>query len=194
MCGCNKQRSLVTRSTLGSLGSHASAASTSILGRIRNRYSSANNGRNPVPGSMPIPRSIPVPATDPSRWGPPLWKMLHILAFATSVSGLDLSGEWNTLFQDLQKELPCDVCRGHAQEWLRKNPVIPRDIQPFVANFHNDVNARRRVPLWTIQQVVSTYSAGGKEKQISLVPMLLSSVSMMPGTTRSLQSLLASVS
>ena len=120
--------------------------------------------------------------------------MLHILAFATSVSGLDLSGEWNALFQVLQKELPCDVCRGHAQEWLRKNPVTPRDIQPFVANFHNDVNARRRVPLWTIQQVVTTYSAGGKEKQISLVPLLLSSVSMMPGTTKSLQSLLASVS
>ena len=181
MCGCNKNRSLVSH---GSLGSHASAsaASNSLLGRIRNRYSIANNGRNPIP------------ATDPARWGPPLWKMLHILAFATSVSGLDLSGEWNAVFQSLQNELPCDVCRTHAQEWLRKNPDRSIDIQQFVLNFHNDVNARRRVPLWTIQQVVSTYSAGGKEKQLPLVPLLLSSVSMMSDTTKTLQTLLASVS
>ena len=178
MCGCNKNR--------GQSANAPVAGNNSILGRLRNR---ATNGMT-APHVAQVSSEI-----DPSRWGPPLWKMLHILAFATSASGMDLSEEWNALFQALQKELPCPVCRSHVQEWFNTHTEFREiGIQQFILNLHNDVNARRRVPLWSIQQVETTYSAGGKEKQLSLLPLLLSSVSMMQMTTTTLQIILASVS
>ncbi len=188
MCGCNKGK--------GVNAATQNMQSNTVLGRLRNRYSGGiqphvSNGRNPVP--VPVPG--PVPATDVSRWGPPLWKMMHILAFATSDSGVDVSGEWASLFQALQNELPCSVCRSHAQEWFNANPAdSSTGIQQYLLNFHNNVNARRQVPLWSIQQIQSTYSVGGREYQTSLFPLLLSSVSMMPSVTNSLQNILASVS
>jgi len=131
-------------------------------------------------------------ASEPSRWGPPLWKMMHILAFASSE--LDVAA-WTMLFQALQNELPCPVCQGHAQEWFKQNPDFTTiGIQQYLLNLHNQVNARRNVALWNIQQVQTMYSVGGKEKQLSMVPLLLSSVAMMPTVSSALQRILASVS
>lgn len=187
MCGCNKGK--------GVNAATRNVQPNTALGRLRNRYSGGiqphvSNGRNPVP----VP-TVPVPDTDVSRWGPPLWKMMHILAFATSDSGVDATAEWSALFQALQNELPCPVCRSHAQEWFKTNPAVSSTgIQQYLLDFHNNVNARRQVPLWTIQQIQSTYSVGGREYQTSLFPLLLSSVSMMPSATIALQNILASVS
>jgi hypothetical protein len=178
MCGCNKGRIQPTV---------PETHSNSILAHLRNR------GLQHV--AAPAPRYIHASGhayIETSKWGPPLWKMMHILSVASTE--LDTTA-WMSLFQALQDELPCPVCRSHAQEWLKQNPdFTTMGIQQYVLQFHNQVNARRNVPLWSIQQVQTTYSVGGKEQQLSLVTLLMSSVAMMPRVTVALQSILASVS
>ena len=175
MCGCNKGRGMQTLVPV--------ANPHSILARLRYRGVAA-----------PAPAAAPHIAThaEPSRWGPPLWKMMHILAFASSE--LDVAA-WTSLFQAIQNELPCPVCQSHAQEWCTQNPdFTTMGIQQYLLNFHNHVNARRNVAQWNIQQVQTMYSVGGKEKQLSMVPLLMSSIAMMPTVSSALQRILASVS
>ena len=176
MCGCNKGRGIQNLVPL--------ANSNSILGHLRNRY-------QPAPAPVAAAPRVSVHA-EPSRWGPPLWKMMHILALASSE--LDVAA-WTSLFQAIQNELPCPVCQSHAQEWFKQNPDFTTiGIQQYLLNLHNHVNARRNVALWNIQQVQTMYSVGGKEKQLSMVPLLMSSVAMMPTVSSALQRILASVS
>lgn len=171
MCGCNK----------GKIQQYAVPNTNSILSRLRNaRKNTIQSHATSTPGNP---------------WGNPLWKIMHILAFASSEMSSELSSSWQIFFRALQNELPCSVCRTHVQEWLKQNPdFLSVGIQQYILNLHNNVNARRGVALWTLQQVETTYSVGGKEKQLSLVTLLISSISIMSETTAAIQTLLASVS
>ena len=178
MCGCNKVRNSKPATVVNP---------NSFLQRLRS-------------GGSPhvVPRTARQETVNTSMWGPPLWKMMHILSTFhpdTVVSHEEFMKLWDQLFVALKEEIPCPECRSHVQNWLSKNPDFrSRGIKQYILDLHNDVNARRSVALWTIQQVETTYSVGGKEKQLSFIPLLISSVSMMQKVTNSLQTLLASVS
>ena len=177
MCGCNK----------GKIQQPAVTNPNSILTRLRNA------GRKPIQSHAASASASASASGNP--WGNPLWKIMHILAFASSEMSSELASLWQRFFLSLQNELPCPVCRKHVQEWLKQNPdFLSVGIQQYILNLHNDVNSRRGVALWTLQQAETTYSVGGKEKQLSLVPLLMTSISMMPETTAAIQTLLASVS
>lgn len=177
MCGCNKGRNSKPAPV---------ANPNSFISHLRNR------GRI-------VPKVAPPEPVNTSTWGPPLWRMMHILSSVileyTLLTQEDYMKLWEQLFIGLKEEIPCLECRSHVQNWLSKNPDFrSRGIQQYILDLHNDVNVRRSVAPWTIQQVETTYSVGGKEKQLSFIPLLISSVSMMPKVTSSLQILLASVS
>jgi hypothetical protein len=179
MCGCNKERN-----------------SRSAPAPVANPNSFINNLRN---RARIVPKAVPHENVNTSMWGPPLWRMMHILSSVildyTLLTQEDYMKLWEQLFLGLKEEIPCPECRSHVQNWLSKNPDFrSRGIQQYILDLHNDVNVRRGVAQWTIQQVETTYSVGGKEKQLSLIPLLISSVSMMPKVTSSIQILLASVS
>lgn len=154
-----------------------------------------NRTQRPIAARAAPPALVKVTPVveDTTRWGPPLWKMMHILAHAQDPSASVDS--WTTLFKALQEELPCPVCRSHAARWFRRNPDFRSiGIQQYLLNLHNDINRRNRVARWTLQQAETTYSAGGKEHQLALIPLLMSSVAMMPTVTSTLQAIAASVS
>jgi hypothetical protein len=133
MCGCNKGRGMQNLAPVTN--------SNSILAQLRNR----GNAAQPVPAAPAVASRI-VNHMEPSRWGPPLWKMMHILAFASSE--LDVAA-WTSLFQAIQNEIPCPVCQSHAQEWCKQNPdFTTMGIQQYLLNLHNHVNARRNVAQW----------------------------------------------
>ena len=178
MCGCNKGRNSRPAPAV---------QPNSFISNLRNRAS----GRI-------VPKAVQE-NVNTSMWGPPLWKMMHILSSFnpdyTLLTQEDFMKLWDQLFLGLKEEIPCPECRSHVQQWVSKNPDFrSRGIQQYILDLHNDVNARRSVALWTIEQVQTTYTVGGKEKQLSFIPLLISSVSMMQKVTSSLQILLASVS
>ena len=183
MCGCNKARP-------GGYGTGG------VGSKVVNMRATAPRASVRAPAvRAPVVRAAPVTPSveDTALWGPPLWKMMHILAHAQDPSASQDS--WSALFKALQEEIPCPICRSHAARWFRRTPDFRSiGIQQYLLNLHNDINRRNRVARWTLQQAETTYSAGGKEQQMALIPLLISSVAMMPTVTSVLQAIAASVS
>lgn len=94
---------------------------------------------------------------DPAVWGAPLWAVLHGLAElgATKIPFSD----WRELTAVLQTSLPCEECSRHYQRWYRvRPPVETQPIRQWLLDLHNDVNRRRRVAIWTPEQLTAHYA------------------------------------
>jgi hypothetical protein len=88
--------------------------------------------------------------TDPSVWGPLLWKILHIMAEAYPEHPLDAQKDqaWQ-FFHSLGSMLPCERCRIHYRNYLASHGtelwagLQSRDaLASFVIELHNMVNDR----------------------------------------------------
>jgi hypothetical protein len=66
----------------------------------------------------------------------------------------------------MRTALPCDECSAHYNTWINAHPVaLPPSglelqvaISTWILDLHNDVNVRKNVPTWTIEQVTATYT------------------------------------
>ena len=58
--------------------------------------------------------------------------------------------------------LPCPTCREHATAYIQKlnyNSIKNKiDLKRFLFNFHNDVNIRKNVPLFSYEELDIKYS------------------------------------
>lgn len=96
------------------------------------------------------------------HWGPPLWDELHRRPF---IAGLDLSKEYNWLVKNYARRVKsgCGDCRKHFLAWIKQTPP---DLSSLEAYFiwtwrtHNQVNDRRKVPLWTLDQARERWVSG----------------------------------
>jgi len=74
---------------------------------------------------------------------------------------------WIDLLTAMRTALPCDECSAHYNAWIDAHPVAPAlppsgtdlqvGISTWILDLHNDVNVRKNVPTWTIEQVTATY-------------------------------------
>ena len=90
---------------------------------------------------------------DPSVWGPKLWFVIHTLAlnFPDNPSYED-KRHYEDFFNNLTFMIPCDKCRIHYTERIRKNPVINHlensdMLFRYTIHLHNDVNKSLHKPL-----------------------------------------------
>ena len=123
------------------------------------RRSGRRGGGYPAPPPPPPP-----PPPLPAVWGPPLWAALHTAAqFTTTESQRDV---WIALLEAMRTALPCDECSAHYNTWIDAHPValppsgpdLQVGISTWILDLHNDVNLRKNVPTWTIDQVTATYT------------------------------------
>ncbi len=102
-------------------------------------------------------------------WGPPLWRMLHGIAEALGnqpvpMLATDEAHEIVFLLRDVEKIMPCQLCRGHYRQWRKDHPLEELDklrgymlktgVRKWLYDCHENVNRSR-----------------GQESQISLDQM-----------------------
>lgn len=85
---------------------------------------------------------------DPAKWGPGLWTYLHALP---RHSESPESAKATLLHLDL----PCAECRKHYRGFLAARPIgglkTVREIEHWVFDLHNEVNARLGKPVYTFE-------------------------------------------
>jgi hypothetical protein len=93
-------------------------------------------------------------------WGPPLWKLLHGIAEAlgnqpVAMLATDEAHEIVFILRDVEKIMPCQLCRNHYHEW-RKNhpleeidklrgPLLKEGVREWLYNLHENVNKTRGI-------------------------------------------------
>ena len=146
----------------------------------RQQYS-MNQQTNLIPTLLPInrrfstykstpqpetkPHVVSIPKNDPKKikWGAPTWYLFHTLA--EKVMDEKFSLIKNDLINNIIlicKNLPCPKCATHASEYMSKlNPNAIRtkdDLKNMLFKFHNDVNNRTGVPLFSYDELNDKYS------------------------------------
>ena len=61
---------------------------------------------------------------DPNIWGPKLWFVMHTISLNYPINPKmeDKQGAL-VFFQNLQNVIPCELCREHYAEYLKKHPI-----------------------------------------------------------------------
>ena len=121
---------------------------------------------------MPCACLIPVPNyPDTADWGPILWNILHGLAQKAGRGFLlvDEVREWQRFIKLTGEMLPCDICRGHYQKYLKENPAtvltgysvtqINTWVKNFFWNLHNNVNVSKNLPIFPYADLDTTYGS-----------------------------------
>jgi hypothetical protein len=104
---------------------------------------------------MLVPLILPSETDEPGTdvWGPPLWKVLHVLA---NVNDL---GRWRTLLDLLRTALPCPECSAHFNAWLDGHPLVDGTrMDLWLLALHNDINRREGTSEWNEEQLRSAYA------------------------------------
>jgi Erv1 / Alr family len=93
-------------------------------------------------------------------WGPILWSILHTSAehlgkARPALLQTDETNRWMFLLKTVGKVMPCNVCRKHYAEWLKKSPISQftklrgldlRDrARKWLYDLHENVNVSRGV-------------------------------------------------
>jgi hypothetical protein len=93
-------------------------------------------------------------------WGPPLWKMLHGIAETLGnqpvpMLATDEAHEIVFLLRDVEKIMPCQLCRTHYRAWRKDHPLEEIDrlrgymlkaaVRKWVYDLHENVNQGKGV-------------------------------------------------
>ena len=98
--------------------------------------------------------------TTKKDWGPHLWKILHGLAESlgnqtVAFLATDEAHEVVFLLRDVDKIMPCALCRSHYNNWRRGHPLEEIDrlrgpslregVKRWLYDLHEDVNKRNNI-------------------------------------------------
>lgn len=96
----------------------------------------------------------------PREWGHPLWKLLHGLAESlgrqtNAILAADEAHEIVFLLRDLEKVMPCQMCRQHYNAWRRNHPLeqlaslrgqaLREAVRRWLYDLHENVNQDRKI-------------------------------------------------
>jgi hypothetical protein len=93
-------------------------------------------------------------------WGPPLWKLLHGIAEclgnqSVPMLSTDEAHEIVFLLRDVEKIMPCQLCRNHYRQWRKEHPledidklrgyVLKTGVRQWLYDLHENVNKSRGI-------------------------------------------------
>lgn len=109
----------------------------------------------------------------PREWGNPLWKMLHSITESlgkqtNSMLSTDEAHEIVFLLRDLEKIMPCALCRKHYNVWRKDHPLeklaalrgpsLREEVRKWLYDLHENVNRDRGlISGVTIEQIPELY-------------------------------------
>lgn len=108
-------------------------------------------------------------------WGPYAWYLLHWLSFTFQPEKINV---YHSIFKQLEKILPCPVCRNHYIKKIQNDFKIDRikDKNTFiywVYNLHNNVNKTINKPQFPFSSVIQLYFPNKTKINYSPKPILI---------------------
>lgn len=107
------------------------------------------------------------------EWGTPLWKILHSITESlgnqsNTILSADEAHEMVFLLRDLEKIMPCQLCRQHYNAWRKEHPLeklailrgpaLREGVRTWLYNLHENVNQDRKIVSGiTIEQIPALY-------------------------------------
>lgn len=108
-------------------------------------------------------------------WGPPLWRLLHGITEALGnqtvpMLATDEAHEIVFLLRDVEKIMPCQLCRGHYHTWRKDHPLEEIDrlrgymlkttVRKWLYDLHEEVNKSRGIDSGiTLEEIPELYKA-----------------------------------
>jgi hypothetical protein len=97
------------------------------------------------------------------KWGAPTWYFLHTLVAKIKPEYFsELKEELIKIIISICNNVPCPICAEHSTQYTSKtnfNSIqTQHDLQMYLFKFHNDVNTRKNVPLFTYDELIEKYS------------------------------------
>lgn len=109
----------------------------------------------------------------PREWGTPLWKILHSITESlgnqkNAMLAADEAHEMVFLLRDLEKVMPCQLCRQHYNAWRKdhpleqlavlRGPTLREAVRKWLYELHENVNKDRKiVSNVTLEQIPDLY-------------------------------------
>lgn len=101
---------------------------------------------------------------NPKVWGASGWEFMHYITFAypdfpTKIDKENIAN----FFTTVGKVLPCEVCRVHFADNLRKFPLNDTvlsnryNLVKWLIDIHNTVNVMHGKPIFTYNQAINKY-------------------------------------
>lgn len=111
----------------------------------------------------PAPMPYPGYTTQKLEWGAPIWIFMHTLSAKIKPDCyLELRDSLWTMLERICQNLPCPDCSAHATEYIRnirKHTLsTSAEFEWMLFVFHNTVNARKLVPLFSEDSFHTLYS------------------------------------
>lgn len=108
--------------------------------------------------------------TDPKNVGPGTWNVIHRISYAANTD--DKQQKFIQLMKDICDGFPCEICRGHCQEYIKNNPMEKyigktitiekekKQLGMFIWGwrFHNAVNKRLKKSIMDWDTAYNLYS------------------------------------
>lgn len=107
-------------------------------------------------------------------WGPFLWTFLHGTAEklgrqSAEIMASDEAREMTLVLRGIEYVMPCEKCRMHYHEYLKKNPIddfpqkrgeyLRQAVRLWLWRLHNAVNERNGAPLFLVEELTPLYQS-----------------------------------
>ena len=143
----------------------------SILSRRKPLLNNAQTQQKPhqihrVHQSSYLERNRSVPVLKKVEWGEPFWNLFHVLCEKMID---DEQFHWKktqllNIILIICRNLPCPDCATHATNYLNSSNFqtiqTKQQLKQYFYDFHNQVNIRRGVPHYPIEELNAKYSTG----------------------------------
>tara|TARA_B100000767_G_scaffold268195_1_gene288064 strand:+ start:424 stop:819 length:396 start_codon:yes stop_codon:yes gene_type:complete len=99
---------------------------------------------------------------DPNIWGSHAWLFLHTITLNYPENPTKFDKEhYKNFFENLSHVIPCDVCRSHYKQNIRKHPIqleSKESLAKWLHNIHNLVNVKNNKDEFEYEEFIKKYS------------------------------------
>ena len=99
---------------------------------------------------------------DPNIWGSHAWLFLHTITLNYPENPTKFDKEhYKNFFENLSHVIPCDVCRDHYKQNIRKHPIqleSKESLAKWLHNIHNLVNVKNNKDEFEYEEFIKKYS------------------------------------
>ncbi len=127
---------------------------------------------------------------DPSVWGPPLWRKMHMKTFSYPENPTQ-KDKVNIIkyFNNISNVLPCEKCRKHYIRELMLNPVADhvhsrRAVIKWLIDFHNKVNRRLGKRVFSYREVYAIYEQNNENSALFATTIFCTAMLVLLGCKR----------
>ena len=97
--------------------------------------------------------------TDPKKWGPPLWDILHYITFQYDVK--DAKKIEKIFTYHILNLMPCKSCQIHYKQYISEHPINTssrKELTKWLVYIHNKTNKQLGKNKMSYSKVINRYT------------------------------------